>query len=98
MSGGDTINVNFGAIDSLASGIDGQVKAIENQLETLRSAIQKLAQEWEGGANEAFTAVQRNWDQSANDLTNVLNRIAIAVHQANSAYRDTENRNTQSWT
>ncbi|HEX3591977.1 MAG TPA: WXG100 family type VII secretion target [Pseudonocardiaceae bacterium] len=97
MSAGDTIGVNFGAVSNLASTIDGQVKQIESQLETLRSAIQKLGQEWQGGANEAFTAVQRNWDQSANDLNSVLGRIAVAVHSANESYQNTESRNASSW-
>lgn len=93
----DMINVDFGAISNLGSSIDSQVKQIEGQLDTLRSAITKLGQEWEGGANEAFSAVQHSWDQSATDLTNVLNRIAVAVHQANQAYQDTESKNTSSW-
>lgn len=94
---GDMINVNFGAISSLASGIDGQVKQIETQLEDLRNAIAKLAQSWEGSANESFTAVQNNWNQSANDLNAVLGRISVAVHNANDAYQQTESKNASSW-
>jgi WXG100 family type VII secretion target len=94
---GDMINVSFGAISSLASGIDGQVHAIEGQLDDLRSAIQKLAAQWEGSGADAFQAVQKKWDTSATDLTNVLNRIAVAVHSANDSYQQTENKNASSW-
>ncbi len=94
---GDMIKVGFGQIDSLASGIDAQVKQIETQLQDLRSAITKLAQMWEGGAQAAFQSVQNNWNQSADDLNNVLNRIAVAVHAANDAYRHTETQNTNVW-
>jgi 6 kDa early secretory antigenic target len=93
----DAIKVNFGAISSLGSSIDGQVRAIEAQLDDLKSAIQKLATMWEGGANEAFTAVQQNWNSSATDLTGVLNRIATAVHAAHDAYQETEQKNTSTW-
>jgi len=96
MAGGE-IKVTFGAIDQLGASIDGQVRQIETQLEDLRSAITKLAQSWTGGANEAFQGVQRNWNQSADDLTNVLNRIAVAVHTAHDAYQHTEQQNTSVW-
>lgn len=97
MSGGDTIKVTFGAVSNLASQIDGQVRQIESQLEDLRSAIQKLAAEWEGGAHEAFQAVQNNWNSSADDLQQVLARIATAVHTAHDAYSQTESQNTAVW-
>ncbi len=94
---GDSIKVDFGAISNLAGVIDGQVHQIESQLETLKSAIQKLGMEWTGGANEAFAGVQQNWNTSADDLTQVLNRIATAVHAAHDAYQQTEQSNTKVW-
>ncbi|HEY3750246.1 MAG TPA: WXG100 family type VII secretion target [Pseudonocardiaceae bacterium] len=97
MAGEDTIAVNFGAVSNLASQVDSQVKQIEGQLETLKAAIQKLAQEWQGGANEAFQAVQNNWNQSADDLNQVLAKIATAVHAAHDAYQQTESKNTSTW-
>lgn len=97
MAGDDTIAVNFGAVSNLASVVDGQVKQIEGELETLKAAIQKLAQEWQGGANEAFQAVQNNWNQSADDLNQVLAKIATAVHAAHDAYQQTESSNTAAW-
>ena len=93
----DQIKVGFGAIDSLASSIDTRVTQIESQLEDLRQAITKLAQTWEGGANEQFQQVQNNWNQSADDLHSVLNRIAVAVHQAHDSYLQTENKNQAVW-
>ncbi len=96
-SPGDQIKVDFGAISTLAGGIDTQVRNIEGQLEQLRAGIQKLAVEWKGGAQDAFHAVQTNWNNSADDLTAVLNRIATAVHAAHDSYRQTETSNTNVW-
>ena len=93
----DTIKVDFGAISNLAGQVDAQVHQIESQLETLKSAIQKLGMEWEGAANESFQAVQNNWNQSADDLNQVLARIATAVHAAHDAYQTTESKNTSTW-
>jgi 6 kDa early secretory antigenic target len=94
----DLIKVNFGAISNLASQVDSQVQQIEGQLETLKSAIQKLAMTWEGGTQEAFQQVQTNWNQSADDLNQVLAKIGTAVHAAQESYQETESRNAQSWT
>jgi early secretory antigenic target protein ESAT-6 len=96
MSGGD-IKVSFGAVSNLASAIDGQVRQIETQLEDLRNSINKLASEWTGGAQDAFRNVQTNWNSSADDLTQVLNRIATAVHTAHDQYQQTESKNTAVW-
>jgi len=93
----DQIKVSFGAVSNLASAIDGQVHQIEGQLEDLRSAINKLATTWEGGAQDAFRAVQGNWNSSADDLTQVLNKIAMAVHTAHDQYQQTETSNTNVW-
>jgi 6 kDa early secretory antigenic target len=97
MSAGDQIHVDFGAVSNLASQIDSQVHQIEGQLETLKSAIQKLAAEWTGGAQDAFHAVQQNWNQSADDLNQVLAKIATAVHAAHDAYNQTESKNASVW-
>lgn len=94
---GDQIHVDFGAISGLAGGIDSQVHQIEAQLETLKAAIQKLAGEWTGGAQEAFHAVQQNWNTSADDLNQVLAKIAMAVHAAHDAYQQTESKNAGVW-
>ncbi|HEY3610496.1 MAG TPA: WXG100 family type VII secretion target [Pseudonocardiaceae bacterium] len=97
MTSGESIKVDFGAISNLAGQIDSQVSQIEGQLEQLRAGIQKLAAEWDGGAHESFQAVQRNWNTSADDLHQVLNRIALAVHAAHDSYRQTETSNTNVW-
>lgn len=97
MAAGDQIHVDFGAVSNLAGQIDSQVHQIEGQLETLKSAIQKLAAEWTGGAQDAFHAVQTNWNTSADDLNQVLAKIATAVHAAHDAYNQTESKNASVW-
>lgn len=97
MGSGDSIKVDFGAVSNLAGQIDSQVSQIEQELDTLKQAITKLATEWTGGANDAFAQVQNSWNQSAEDLHGVLNRIATAVHAAHDAYQTTESNNTKAW-
>jgi WXG100 family type VII secretion target len=87
----------FGTVDTLASGIDSQVRKIESELESLKSQIQNLETIWEGAAGGGFQQIKNNWFTSAADLNGVLNRIATAVHAANSAYQETEHKNASSW-
>lgn len=94
---GDEIQVNFGAVSNLASQIGSQVSQIEQELDELKAAITKLAAAWTGGANEAFTQIQTSWNNSAQDLQGVLNRIAAAVQAAHDSYVSTENSNTSAW-
>lgn len=93
----DQIKVTFGAIDQLGTTIDSQVRQIETQLDDLRQGIQKLAGEWTGGSSDAFQGIQNSWNQSAEDLKAVLNRIAVAVHAAHDSYQQTEQKNTSVW-
>lgn len=94
---GDGIKVSFDAIGGLASGIDSQVKNIENQLSDLKQQITNLTSIWEGSANTGFQQVKNNWFNSADDLNSVLNRIATAVHTANDQYQQTESKNASQW-
>lgn len=93
----DTMKVDFNAISGLATGIDGQVKSIENQLSDLKQQITNLTAIWEGSANTGFQQVKTNWFNSADDLNSVLNRIATAVHTANDQYQQTESKNASQW-
>jgi early secretory antigenic target protein ESAT-6 len=94
---GDQIKVSYAALDGLASGIKAQVSAIENELDTLKSQIQNLESLWQGAAGEGFQQTKTNWMSAAADLNSVLQRISIAVSQANEQYQQTESQNASAW-
>lgn len=94
---GDIIKVTYSTIQSMADNIKSQTSVVEGNLESLTSAITTLGNTWTGGANEAFTAVQKKWNTDAEDLKQVLGAIGAAVNAALQAYQETEAANTRAW-
>jgi WXG100 family type VII secretion target len=88
---------DFGALDTLADGIDARVQAITTRLEDLRGKITNITTIWAGSANEGFQATRRKWEVAADDLTQVLAKIAVAVKTTNADAQQTENVNTRRW-
>lgn len=86
------IQVNYGALEQLSGDIDGRAKAIEGQLEELGNQIRQLEGIWEGSGNEAFQAQKAQWFTSAEDMKQVLAKIAVAVKTARDNYQATDNR------
>lgn len=91
------IKVTFGSMEALASDIGGRVGNIEGLIESLRSQIANLEQDWEGGAGGAFQTTKNQWNTSADSLKQVLAKIQTAVMQSTDGYRQTEQRNTARW-
>lgn len=94
---GDQVNVDFGAVEELGGNIDNRVQAISSHLDDLASQIKKLEGIWEGSAQAGFQQTKNTWFTSAEDLKQVLARIATAVHTANANYQQTEHANASRW-
>jgi WXG100 family type VII secretion target len=97
MPDGQQIKVSFGAMETLASDIRGQVAAIEGNLADLGSQIRNLEQDWEGGAQAGFQATKQKWFDAAENLKAVLARIEMAVVQSTDGYNQAESRNAARW-
>jgi len=91
------IKVNFGSMEALASDIGSQASTLESTLEDLKSRITPVVAQWEGVAGEAYTAAQKNWDDAALDLQQVLAQIGTAVRAAGEAFQAGENQNAARW-
>ena len=93
----DHIKVTFGAMESLAGDIRGQVTAIEGNLNDLASQIRNLEQDWEGSAAGGFQTTKQQWFDAAESLRAVLARIETAVRQSTEGYSSAEQRNAARW-
>ena len=91
------ITVDFQQLEGLAGDISSQASTLDSTLEDLKSRIAPVIAQWEGGAGEAYTAAQSNWDTAAADLQQVLAQIATAVRAAGEAFRAGEQQNTARW-
>jgi 6 kDa early secretory antigenic target len=91
------MQVNFGAMDTGAAGITGAARAIEQKLADLRQFLQPLIAEWEGDASAAYEAKQRQWDEAAAGLFQILNQVGLSVGTAGENYQSAEKANTALW-
>jgi len=91
------ILVNFSTISNAAQEVRATAGRIESQLADLKAGVQRIAQSWEGAAQEGYQARQAQWDSSAADLHTVLTQISSALDNAAQNYQSTENKNASIW-
>jgi WXG100 family type VII secretion target len=91
------IMVNFSTVSNAAQEVKATAGRIEAQLNDLKQGVQRIAQSWEGSAQEGYRARQAQWDSSAADLHQVLSQISSALENAAQNYTATENKNSAIW-
>ncbi|WP_037572304.1 WXG100 family type VII secretion target [Phaeacidiphilus oryzae] len=91
------IMVNFSTVSNAAQEVKATAGRIEAQLNDLKQGVQRIAQSWEGAAQEGYRARQAQWDSSAADLHSVLTQISSALENAAQNYTATENKNASIW-
>ncbi len=91
------IKVTFSQLAATQDQVRGTVGNINTQLADLKSYLNPLVQTWTGAAADNYNAAQRQWDQAANDLNQVLSAIGTALGNANEGYQSTESSNASRW-
>ena len=92
-----TIKVTFGELQSASSQISSAYNKITGELEGLEGRVKNVLSGYDGESSEAYNVAQSQWDQAANDLSQVLSSIGVAVQQAAEAYQEGERRNASRW-
>ena len=91
------IRVTFQSIADAAIDVRATADGVQAQLDDLRAGVVRVAESWEGAAQQNYRARQAEWDRAATDLHAVLLRIARALEGAAEDYQATENRNAGIW-
>ena len=86
--------VNFGSLANATADIQDAVNKLHTQLGDLETEGQRLADSWGGSAKEAYYLRQQTWRDAARDLTEILQKIKIAVADSTDDFQDTERRAT----
>lgn len=76
------------------STINGQ---LTQELADLKTYLGPLIASWTGRAAEDYQALQRQWDTSADDLSQLLAEISRSLQIAGDNYRQTEQANSSIW-
>ena len=95
---GDHIKVSFAGLTQGAADIGRSASMIESHLDQLKRDIGKLTATWTGDAATQYQDHQRNWDQAAAALKQVLASIGTAVGQAAQDDSDGERNTANRWT
>ncbi|MEZ0095399.1 WXG100 family type VII secretion target [Streptacidiphilus sp. EB129] len=91
------IMVNFSTVSNAAEEVRSTATRVQTQLDELKAGVARIAQSWEGSAQEGYQARQHEWDASAADLHSVLIQIAGALDGAAQNYQSTESKNASIW-
>jgi early secretory antigenic target protein ESAT-6 len=91
------ILVNFATIQQASSDVRATASNIRQQLDDLESGVKRIAQSWEGSAQEGYRQKQAEWDKRAASLHATLEAIAKALDQAAQNYQATEQKNAGIW-
>lgn len=86
----DTIEVDPGAIDTMATQIALALEGMQTELDTLDSVLQTLGQQWSGEASDAYQTAQGQWLGSMEALRAWGERAVQALHAVSSEYTRAE--------
>lgn len=88
------IAYDFNQLDGAADDCRGTVANMTSQLDALESNIQPMLGTWDGTAREAYYQRQREWDQAAADLRDLLGKIEGALRKSAESMQARERANT----
>lgn len=94
---GDFTLVNKAA---MASGIDALANAarsMEQELDQLRAQVSNHLAEWDGPARRAYTEAERQWQESANHMTEVTAKMQQVLGQIDQGYTENERALQAKW-
>ena len=84
----------FGAMQSASDQINTAINTMNNELSELEARIAPMVATWEGNAQQAYYARQKEWDQASRELEQALNQIKAAVIQSTGDMQGRERANT----
>jgi WXG100 family type VII secretion target len=91
------IQVNYGAMDAGVGHIRNTHSRLQAMFEDLQAQVNQLAPTWSGTAQEAYLALQHQWNQVNQSLHQGLQQMGTGVDTANTNFQSAETANTSGW-
>jgi len=91
---GDQLVVNFTALQGAVGDIQKAISKMESSLADCESSAKPLVDSWSGAAKDSYFERQAQWRKAADNLTQMLNDIKVAVSDSADNFDQTERRNT----
>lgn len=93
----DLTQVNAAAMQSGIQDLGTAYRSLTTNLETLKGELNQSLAQWDGAARQAYTDVQRQWDQSAEKMADITNKMTSVLGQISQGYDDNERNIQGSW-
>ena len=91
------IQYNFAQIANAADDINRGNGTINGLLGDLKRDLQPMVSEWEGAASDSYQAAQKKWDDTAQEINEVLGQMSRTVRQANDRMSEINTNAANSW-
>lgn len=86
----DGIKVDYATIHAAADDCTNTGNELQAQFDQLMQDLTPLTHDWQGAARTAYDAAQKQWNDSFEDLKQVLAQIAAVLPQLADGYQGTE--------
>ncbi len=85
------IAANFASVAEGATSIRNSAQNLASMLAEFNNQVRQFVDaHWQGEANNAFAALQTNWNAKTEELNNTLNRAAAVVLNGNDDLQATD--------
>jgi len=91
------IKYDHGRIDMLVADLHQGANRLGELRADLHHSLAGLRNHWQGSGNASWEAKQQKWDGQFSDSSDLLNRLANAVAQANDAMRRADVQSARSF-
>ena len=87
----EVIAANFASVADGANSIRSSAQGLLSMLADFNTQVRQFVdQHWQGEANNAFAALQANWNSKTEELTSMLNQAAGVVLTGNEQLQATD--------
>lgn len=82
--------IDFGSIGNISTQLKDTASWLTNTIDQLDNELNSQLSYWSGSAQAAYKSAHEKWKTAAQDLASVMQKIAGAVDEANTNYKQTE--------
>ncbi len=94
----DYTRANFGALSMGQQDFLAVYNALKGTLDDLDGKLKGSLSQWEGSAQTAYHTAKAQWDQAAQHMAMVMNKLGGVIGTAHENYSGVEKANSQMWT
>ncbi|HIT74857.1 MAG TPA: WXG100 family type VII secretion target [Candidatus Avipropionibacterium avicola] len=93
----DYTTVNAGAMQQGIGDLQTAYTGTSTTLDNLEQQLNVSLGQWDGDAREAYAIAKSKWDQAANHMAQVIQKMTSTLGQISENYDGTERANQQNW-